>query len=869
MREFSTPMMQQYVKIKEQYTDCLLFFRLGDFYELFLDDALLGAKLLGITLTKRPRGKDGDIPMAGVPYHAASTYVSKLIQLGHKIAICEQVSAPNSKSIVKREVVRIITPGTVLDDQSLALPAHNFLMSVAFQSDMVGIAVADLSTGLLKMTEFERNEELAGLVERELLRFAPSECLVSPGSYEDPELLGIVLQTGTAISSFEDWKKGKKAYKILQDHFSAGALHTLQVKEQSAAVEAAASLLGYIEHTQQQTVEHFSNPEWYSASDSLLLDASTIRNLELFETIRGAEKKGSLYGLLDQTHSAAGARLLKRWMSEPLLKKEKIEERHQAVAELVQLQKVRSSLSEDLDGLYDIERQLAKLSLRLATPAAVLNIAQSLELALHILPQLDSCSATFWQPLKKLPKNKIKKIVARIRECFNDDSQDVTNVTGAIRAGVSSELDSLRDRLVGGEQWLQDFEQQERARTGINSLKCKYNSVFGYYIEVSNSNLDAVPDDYTRKQTLVNAERFITPELKKQEQLMLSAQEKIDQIELELFQQFVAEITAQREVITQTARVLAELDVITTFAEIAYSHNYCQPLMTDSQTLAITQGRHPVVEALVAEKFVPNDVTLSDDSQRMMIITGPNMAGKSVYMRQVAIIVLMAHVGSFVPASTATIPLTDHIFVRSGASDNISDGLSTFMVEMVETAAILNNLTDKSLIIMDEIGRGTSTYDGISIASAIAEYLAEADQKPKVLFATHYHELQQLADRFPKVIANYQVAVERHQGKPLFLYTVIPGKSSHSFGVAVAALAGVPDSVVERAEEHLAELEAQSTAHSKSSAAKKTPITKKTAVQKPHPVLTDILALDVASTTPLTALNKLLEYQTLIKDGKD
>jgi DNA mismatch repair protein MutS len=857
-------MMQQYMKIKQQYSDCMLFFRLGDFYELFLDDALLGARLLGITLTKRPRGKDGDIPMAGVPYHAAATYISKLIKLGHRVAICEQVSLPNSKSIVERAVVRIITPGTVLDDQSLLVPEHNFILAVAFHTRSVGVAVADVSTGLLKLTEFERTEKVAELIARELQRFAPSECIVSVSTYSDPELLGMVIQSNAAVSAFDQWKKGKRAVNVLNDHFSALAMSSLSLNESSPALESAASLLAYIEHTQQQTVEHFSNPEWYSSTECLLLDASTMRNLELFSTIRNADKKGSLYGLLDQTNSAAGARLLRRWLGEPLLDKDRILARHDAVAELVQQQSKRAAIRAHTAALYDIERQLAKLSLRLATPAAIINIAQSLEQFIAIHGIISTFSASFWQPHTEIDTKKVAIIIKYVYDHLNTELIDGTAIRMSIKFGVSRELDLLRDRVQGGEAWLLEFEQAERKRTGINSLKCKYNSVFGYYIEISNANLDAVPSDYTRKQTLVNAERFITPELKAQEELVLSAQEKIDQLELALFQEIVDYVTGQRELIMNIAHVLAELDVISTFAEISYVRNYCQPSMVETGELKITAGRHPVVESLVAEKFVPNDVLLNPQSQQMLIITGPNMAGKSVFMRQVALIVLMSHLGCFVPAQAATIPITDRIFVRSGASDSISDGLSTFMVEMVETAAILNNVTENSLIVMDEIGRGTSTYDGISIASAIAEYLAKHPSKPKVLFATHYHELQSLAITYPDQIHNYQVAVERHQGKPLFLYTMIPGESSHSFGVAVAALAGVPDLVVKRAEQLLSELESskrQSTKHS---------IPNNGIVgEQRHPVINKLLTLDLTTTTPLDALNALAEYQKELKDGED
>lgn len=860
MRTFSTPMMQQYAQIRKQYADCLLFFRLGDFYELFLDDALLGAKLLGITLTKRPRGKDGDIPMAGVPYHAASTYINKLIAAGHKVAICEQVSLPNSKGIVERAVIRIITPGTVMDDQSLLTPDHNFIMAVTFEKEMIGIALADISTGSLKVTAFKNDKNLAQIIEQELQRHSPSECIISSDAYNDPAKLGLVSQSSVAVYPFAEWKKASQAERLLRQRFSKAALSEIFSTNQTAAICVTASLLAYIEHTQQQEVTHFSAPEWYSAHDSLLLDSSTIRNLELFQTIRTADKKGSLLGLLDVTSSAAGSRLLRDWLSQPLLEKKLIVARHQAVAELLAAQSRRNKIREALSQIYDIERQMAKLSLRLATPAAIINVAQSLEAFLKIHALVTKLESKYWHNLKSIKPTAVKKLLRYIFDHLHVDTEDALSISGAIKSGVNVELDELRDRLKVGEQWLENFEKNERARTGIGSLKCKYNSVFGYYIEVSNSNLDAVPKEYVRKQTLVNAERFITPELKKQEEFMLAAQEKIDVLELRLFQEVVEYVVEHTELTTRIAHDLAELDVIAAFAELAYVRNYVCPKITVDGRLEIIEGRHPVVESLVAEEFVPNNVYLDKKSQLMMIITGPNMAGKSVYMRQVALIVLMAHIGSFVPATAADISLTDRIFVRSGASDSISDGLSTFMVEMVETASILNHVTEKSLVVMDEIGRGTSTYDGISIASAIAEYMVEHPAQPKVLFATHYHELQMLAEVFPSKVKNYQVAVERHKGKPLFLYTVVEGKSSHSFGVAVADLAGVPKSVITRAEEILAELE------TKAAHAPKKKINKKAGTEKS--VVESLKQLDIAQTKPIEALNLLAQLQAKVSNGQ-
>lgn len=868
MQTFSTPMMQQYARIKAQYSECLLFFRLGDFYELFLEDALIGARVLGITLTKRPRGKDGDIPMAGVPYHAANTYISKLIKSGYKIAICEQITEPNSKGIVERAVVRIITPGTVLDDLSLPQKKHNYVMSVAVSKKMFGLAVADVSTGHFKVTEFSRDEEGVATLKREVLRFAPQECITATSTYNDPELLGIISNNeGCFVAVHQNWQTDKEhTKKHLQTQFHLASLQSIGLNDHVQALEAAANLLSYLEHTQQQQIFHLSAPEFYSPTNCLLLDPSTALNLELFSTIRSSQKNGSLLGLLDQTATAAGGRLLYGWLSQPLSTKEAIEERLDAVEELLRSQLLRTSIITALSNLYDIERQLAKLSLQLATPAAVINIASSLNIFLNLQQTTDTLQASLWKDIKNISKTEAEHLVQYIDDHLQESVEDGNRAIYIIKKGISDELDTLRGVKSGADTWLKTFEETERERTGITSLKCKYNSVFGYYIEVSNSNLDSVPENYHRKQTLVNAERFITPELKRHEEMVLAAQEKIDILEQEIFNQLIKKILSHSDLIKAIAFQLAQLDVIAAFAQLAHSNNYCKPVITKGDEIIIKAGRHPVVEALVKEKFVPNDVYLNTTTDQLLLITGPNMAGKSVVMRQVATIVLMAHLGCFVPADEAQISLTDRIFVRSGASDNISDGLSTFMVEMVEAAYILQHATQKSLVIMDEIGRGTSTYDGISIAWAIAEYLLNTEKgRPKVLFATHYHELQSLADDYPAKAKNYKVAVERYKGKPLFLYTLIPGKSSHSFGISVAKLAGIPNSVIDRSEAVLQQLETASR-----SANDTTSVIEKREDQ--HDVLSvaeTLLTLDPNNLTPLQALETLVKIQEQLKHAKN
>jgi DNA mismatch repair protein MutS len=824
----------------------------------------VGARVLGITLTKRPRGKDGDIPMAGVPYHAANTYINKLIKSGYKIAICEQITEPNSKGIVDRAVVRIITPGTVLDDVSLPQKKHNFVMSISVSKKKIGLAVADVSTGHFSVTEIDRSAEDKLNVKREISTFSPQECIVSSSTYNDPELLCLLaVDENCFVAPYHDWSSANSK-NILKDHFGLSSLQTIGLETAEFALEAAANLIKYLEHTQQQEIKHLSTPRYYSTADCLLLDSSTITNLELFTTLRSSRTEGSLLGQIDQTSTAAGGRLLHSWLAQPLHSVQEIKMRLDAVEELFSQQVLRTQIISELKNVYDIERQLAKLSLQLATSAAVINISDSLKLFLLLHKQVSGLYSSYWQDLKKISTDDVMEIINLVQEHLEESSTENHSTVYVIKSGIHSELDELRAVRSGADEWLKKFEEQERIRTGITSLKCKFNSVFGFYIEISNANLNSVPDNYQRKQTLVNAERFITPELKHHEEIFLSAQERISELELEIFNSLIKKILKHSELIKTVAFQLAQIDVLCTFAQYAHSNNYCKPLITEGSEIEIIEGRHPVVEALVKEKFVPNDVYLNSTSDQLLLITGPNMAGKSVAMRQTAIIVLLAHIGSFVPAKSATIPLTDRIFVRSGASDNISDGLSTFMVEMVEAAYILHHATSNSLVIMDEIGRGTSTYDGISIAWAIAEYFLNSAISPKVLFATHYHELQSLADEFPDKVKNYKVAVERHKGKPLFLYTLQPGKSSHSFGISVAELAGVPQTVIERAERMLKTLEQKS-----HSASPDVEDQRSTNSQKQTSIVKQLASVNVNELTPLEAFQLVLKLQNEMKHVKN
>lgn len=855
------------MEIKKQYPDCLLFFRLGDFYELFLDDALVGAKVLNITLTARPRGKDGDVPMAGVPYHAAEHYLAKLVKAGYKVAICEQISEPDKKGIVERAVVRIVTPGTVLNETALNQKENNHIVSIYKNSEknkyVTALAFADVSTGSFVTTQLtaDSQRELDQLILTELLRFQPSECILSNTHYNETDLLGLLKKvSGLSIFPFEQWDVFESdATQYLKQQFGVASLRGFGLETKLHSVIACAALLGYLNHTQQQTIVHIKKIESYQPHEYVVLDRSTIVNLELLQTLREGEIDGSVLQVIDHTVSAAGGRLLKKWLLHPLKNKKEIYKRLSFVEEQINNRNVRTKISTELSTLYDIERIIAKLSVGLANPGDVINLKYSLHKVLQIKEQLALLQNRFACELANTITSEIERVIATIEQRILDTPKIDVRGGGIIREGLSKRLDELRKVSGSGKSWVKEFEQKERDRSGIASLKVKYNKVFGYYIEVSKANLEHVPGDYYRKQTLVNAERFITEDLKRYEELILTAEEEISELEYQLFLETVSQIMQFVEPIQTVAHTLAVIDVLTGFADLAQKQRYVQPELSTSGELVIRDGRHPVVETVLEDsQFVPNDTYLNETDHQLILITGPNMAGKSVYMRQTALIVLLAHIGSFVPARSAKVSLVDRIFVRSGASDIISSGLSTFMVEMVETAHILNHATKKSLIVMDEIGRGTSTYDGISIAWAVAEYLVTSGVSAKTLFATHYHELQSLADQYPDKIKNFQVAIENDRDGPVFLHKVIPGGASHSFGVAVAQLAGVPKVVTVQAMEILRRLELQSGTVSKKRMSKKNEpsyLDETVALQK----------LDLENMTPLQAHQFLVELQNKIK----
>ena len=855
-------MMKQYMEIKNKYSDCLVFYRMGDFYELFLEDAHVGAKILNITLTGKSNGKNERIPMAGIPYHALDTYLSKLVKAGYKVAICEQLSEPNKKGLVERDVVRIVTPGTIMDEKALEKKENNYIVSLTLFHDSFAYAACDISTGEFITTQQE-TKTVFQQIQDELARLSPAECILSDSLYNNAAFLRTLkTQNGMNIYCFSQWEHlSHNAESILKTHFGVATLEGFGIADQPLAIEASGVLLSYLHDTQKGNIQHIKKIQTPDNQKNLILDRSTILNLELFSTIREHSTKGTLIDVLDETSTAMGGRVLRQWVRKPLRDKEEIEKRLDAVEELLLDREKRIILMELLTSICDIERLISRLSTGLGTARDLIQLSGTLQTVLDLRTHLQSFSSPILHDVYKAINPQIEEIKNRIDACVLAEPAWNVKEGGIIKDHVSKELDHLRNLVRGGKEWIKEMEQKERIRTGINSLKVRYNKVFGFYIEISNSNLHLVPSDYLRKQTLVGGERFSTPELKKQEEIILTAQEHINEIEYEIFLHLVTTTLGSIEILQNASRCIAVFDCLITFATLSESRHYMKPSLSLSGDVKIIGGRHPVVEKLLDTRaFVPNTVTF-DTHQQVLLITGPNMAGKSVLIRQVALIVLMSHIGCFVPADEAHIRIVDRIFVRSGASDVITSGLSTFMVEMVETAHILNNATSDSLIIMDEIGRGTSTYDGISIAWAIAQYLAtHFKESPHTLFATHYHELQALEDQYPDVIKNFHMAVADHHGNPAFLYTLASGGASHSFGVAVAKLAGIPEEVIGKANEMLNVLEERND----SSREPKSIETYSLHISE-HLFTKEVLDIDIHTMTPLDALNTLSNLKEKVK----
>lgn len=800
----ATPLMRQYLEIKADYQDAILFFRLGDFYEMFMDDAVTASRILGITLTSRNKGEENAIPLCGVPYHSSQGYIAKLIAAGLKVAICEQVEDPkNAKGIVKREVVRVVTPGLVTDMDTLDPKQNNYLLAVCRGGDHFGIAHLDITTGEFRVTQVDTLDQ----VESEISSLAPREILLcGEGTELNQQLKDAVGER--MCNQIPGWACDRDyAREQLCSFFAVSSLQAYGCHDLIAAQVSAAAILYYLHQTQKEKLDHIQALQTYHARSFMVLDEATRRNLELTQTLHEGKKNGSLLGILDRTVTAMGGRTLRQWIHYPLIDLQQIVSRQEAVAELVDESLMRLDLIDALDGIYDLERLNSKIAMGSANARDLVALRGSLDQ----LPALDDLLAGLRSPLLRRLHAELD-LLEEIRELLDqalvEDPPFVMRDGGMIKAGYSEELDELRLISRQGKGWIAGLEQQEKQRTGIPSLKVKFNKVFGYFIEVTHRHLDRIPEDYQRKQTLSNAERYITPALKDYEAKVLGAEEKMAELEFDLFHQVRLKVAGEGSRIQKNAVILATIDALAALADLAHEKNYVRPLMDDSGVIAVEGGRHPVVERMpLKEAFVPNDVLLDTEEHQLLIITGPNMAGKSTFMRQVALITLMAQLGSFVPADKARIGVVDRIFTRVGASDNLARGESTFMVEMNETANILRHATRKSLIILDEIGRGTSTFDGVSIAWAVAEYLHDHEAvAAKTLFATHYHELTDLALTRER-IKNYNVAVKEWNDQIIFLRKIIAGGASRSYGIQVGRLAGLPNAVIDRAKEILRNLE--------------------------------------------------------------
>ncbi|MCS7091728.1 MAG: DNA mismatch repair protein MutS [Patescibacteria group bacterium] len=856
--KFTTPMMKQYASIKKKYKDCLLFFRLGDFYELFLDDAQIGAQVLDIALTSRPKGKDGRIPMSGVPYHAVDVYLAKLIKAGYKVAICEQVSEPNKYGIVERDVVRIVTPGTLFDEKSLDRKQNNYLISIDYDNLYYSISIADISTGYLatcQNTYTEINQELID----QLIKIQPSECILPERLYNNPNLLKTLKAIrNLAIYPYNDWERYANKETLLAQ-FAVKTLDGFGIENLILSQKTCGALIGYLQNTQKGKLKHIKKIKVLESEEYVSLDKSTIINLELFSTIRERETSGTLLSTIDKTNTAMGGRMLKNWLANPLRKRQQILERLDGVEELIKNHKERESIRNLLTEIPDIERVFSRLSVGIGNARDLITLKNALAKIIKIKHLLVKIDTKIIQDIQKEISTKITFLVRYIDDYILPDPPFSVKEGGIIRENVDEKIDMLRKLINGVQEWLASLEKKEKERTKISSLKVRYNKVFGYYIEVSKSNIKNVPQNYIRKQTLVNGERFITPELKEWESKILVAEEELKQKEYEIYNEVLQNVIKQSLLIQKAANAIATLDCLVGFADLSERQNYVKPQLLYSGEIVIKEGRHPVVENSLPQKaFIPNSITMDNIKQPLIIITGPNMAGKSVFIRQIAIIVLLAHIGCFVPASKARVSIVDKIFVRSGASDMIADGLSTFMVEMVETAFILNNATSQSLIVMDEIGRGTSTYDGISIAQSIAEYLIKNfTPTPKTLFATHYHELQKLEEIYPNKVSNYHMEVIENENLPVFLYKLKPGGASHSFGIAVAKLAGVPESVIINAQKNLGSLEKNKQEDKKA----KDQINLKSKKSTNEEIINLIRNININQLTPIEALNFLAQIK--------
>jgi len=866
-----TPARRQYLDIKAEYPDCLLLFRMGDFYELFDEDAEIASRELDITLTSRSFStkSKAKVPMAGVPYHAVENYIARLIEKGYHVAVCDQMTEPTGRGIVEREVTRVITPGTLIEPELLKEDRQNYLMAIVpignpetAQWNKAGIAYADISTGEFHATQLT-GDNVAVLVLEELARLAPREVLM-PESWIQK---GVSMPEGIHLTSTQDWLfEFPTAQQSLQDHFHVRTLDGYGLHDQPFAICAAGAVLQYLRMTQKSSLAQITSIRAYSTNSFMVLDQFTRRNLELVETIRTRKTSGSLLGILDRTVTSMGARLLRTWINQPLLEINRLNARLNAVESLTKDESLRLELTGLLKNISDIERLANRILIGKANPRDLLGLKHSLS----VIPQIHELISPIPALSALLERmSPCSEVYNLINDGINDEAPATLNTTGIIRVGYADDLDHILESSREAREWIANLEPHERRRTGIATIKVGYNKVFGYYIEVTKAQSDKVPDDYIRKQTLVNAERYITPELKEYETLVLNAEEEILAVERRLFDDMCQQINQHSESLLMTARTVAHLDAFLSLATVAVREGYSRPQLTMDNILEIRSGRHPVVETLLQEggRYVAND-THFDEGSRIHIITGPNMSGKSTYIRQVAIITLMAQIGSFVPADEATIGLVDRIFARIGAQDEIHAGQSTFMVEMVETARLLSGSSERSLLILDEIGRGTSTYDGLAIARAVIEYIHNNPRlNCRTLFATHYHELTELPHILPRTI-NYNVAVTERGDDIVFLHKVLPGGADQSYGVHVAQIAGMPRPVVERARELLAQLEEQGSDFKLAGAASANDNPQQLSFfnAPENPALDILRDLEVDSLSPLEALTKLYELKKMVND---
>jgi len=868
-----TPMLRQYRAIKREHEDVILLFRLGDFYEMFGEDAEVASKALDLTLTSREIGKGRRMPMCGVPHHAVDRYLARLIAAGHKAAICEQMEDPGkAKGLVKREVTRVLSAGTVVEEHLLDERRSNYLVSVAVEDGRVGIAAVESSTGEFMTTQLS-GERVHEQAEEEISRIGPAEVVLSSEAAGDAGLMAAVGKAcGCEITPLDgDAFLLETPREVLTKHFGTNSLRGFGCEEMPAAVAAAAGAIRYLQQMQKSAVEQVRALRTYSPSQFMVLDAATRRNLELTASLRDGSRRNTLLWALDDTRTPMGARMLRGWLLAPLLETAGIEQRLEAVDAFRRDDMLRAQVREQLGRIRDMERIAARAAAGTAHARDLLGLRESLQALPQVAEALSQAEAL---QAMAAQVDTLPDLLEVLERSLADDPPLSLREGGLIRPGCSAELDDLRRASTEGKEWIASLQEQERRRTGIKSLRVGFNQVFGYYLEVTKANLGSVPDDYIRKQTMANAERFITPDLKEWEAKVLGAEEKICDLEYELFAGVRAEVAQRAARIQQSARALAEADVLAGFAEVAARNHYVRPQVHDGDSIEIEGGRHPIVElTLTDERFVPNGARLDCSENQVLIITGPNMAGKSTYLRQVALIALMAQAGSFVPADSARIGLVDRIFTRVGASDDLATGQSTFLVEMNETANILHNATRRSLIILDEIGRGTSTFDGLSIAWAVAEFIhSNPRMGAKTLYATHYHHLNELADSLPRV-KNFRIAVKEEGDRVVFLRKIVPGGTDRSYGIQVARLAGLPHEVIERAKEVLWTLEQSNSVGQvgpKSGAPlhvpPPAPVTQLTLFEPvANPIVEELAALEVDGMTPLQALMKLAEIQAKAK----